>query len=127
MVSRVHERNDNHTCVKDYISSLPNLDKVIKEMICIPCGWWVTKEDREYIVETIENVNDAVRTLGITYEIIVIDDVSKDRLVELEEKFYDFLDASCSDLLSDIKTSGELNEETENSLKSKIEDFVKGF
>ena len=56
-----------------------------------------------------------------------LDDVAKDRLVELEEKFYDFLDASCSDLLSEIKNTGQLNEETENNLKSKIEDFVKGF
>ncbi len=54
MVSRVHERNDKHTCVKDYRTELPNLDKVIKEMICIPCGWWVTNEDREYIVDCIK-------------------------------------------------------------------------
>ena len=56
-----------------------------------------------------------------------LDEISKDKLVELEEKFYDFLDASCSDLLSEIKSTGQLNEQTENNLKSKIEDFVKGF
>ena len=56
-----------------------------------------------------------------------LDDIAKDRLVELEENFYDFLDASCSDLLSEIKNTGQLNEKTENNLKSKIEDFVKGF
>jgi dTDP-4-amino-4,6-dideoxy-D-glucose/dTDP-4-amino-2,4-dideoxy-beta-L-xylose transaminase len=54
MVSRVHERNDKHTCVQDFRCSLPNLDKVVKEMICIPVGWWVTKEQREYIVESIK-------------------------------------------------------------------------
>ena len=54
MVSRVHERNDKHTCVKEYRSALPNLDKIVKEMICIPVGWWVTKEQREYIVECIK-------------------------------------------------------------------------
>lgn len=54
MVSRVHERNDKHSCVKDYRSSLPNLDKVVKEMICIPVGWWVTKEQRQYIVNCIK-------------------------------------------------------------------------
>ena len=54
MVSRVHERNDKHTCVKDYTAMLPNLDKVIKKMICIPCGWWVTDEQREYIVDCIK-------------------------------------------------------------------------
>lgn len=54
MVSRVHERNDKHTCVKDFKCSLPNLDKIVKEMICLPVGWWVTKEQREYIVKSIK-------------------------------------------------------------------------
>ena len=54
MVSRVHERNDKHTCVKEFRSSLPNLDKVVKEMICIPVGWWVTKKQREHIVKSIK-------------------------------------------------------------------------
>ena len=54
MVSRVHERNDKHSCVREFRSALPNLDKVVKEMICIPVGWWVTKEQREYIVKSIK-------------------------------------------------------------------------
>jgi len=53
-VSQVHERNDIHTCVKEYRSLLPNLDKTIGQVISIPVGWWVTKEDREYIVECIK-------------------------------------------------------------------------
>jgi F-type H+-transporting ATPase subunit alpha len=56
-----------------------------------------------------------------------LDEIPKDKLSELEEKFYDFLDSSCSDLLSNIKDSGELSEDTENTLKTKINDFVKGF
>ncbi len=54
MVSRVHERNDKHTCVSEFISHLPTLDRVVEEMICIPVGWWVTEEDREYIVDCIK-------------------------------------------------------------------------
>ena len=54
MVSRVHERNDLHGCTKEFRTLLPGLEKVIKTMICIPNGWWVTKEDREYIVETMK-------------------------------------------------------------------------
>lgn len=54
MVSRVHERNDKHTCVSEYKTLLPNLEKLVDEMICIPCGWWVTPEEREYIVECIK-------------------------------------------------------------------------
>jgi dTDP-4-amino-4,6-dideoxy-D-glucose/dTDP-4-amino-2,4-dideoxy-beta-L-xylose transaminase len=54
MVSRVHERNDKHTCVREYKSILPNLDNVVKKMICIPVGWWVTETDRQYIVDSIK-------------------------------------------------------------------------
>jgi F-type H+-transporting ATPase subunit alpha len=56
-----------------------------------------------------------------------LDEIPKNKLSEFEEKFYDFLDASCPDLLSNIKDSGELTEETEINLKTKINDFVKGF
>ena len=51
--SKVHERNDKHTCVKEFQTHLPNLDKTIGKVVNIPVGWWVTKEEREYIVECI--------------------------------------------------------------------------
>jgi dTDP-4-amino-4,6-dideoxygalactose transaminase len=54
MVSRVHERNDKHSCVAEFTVELPNLDKLSQEMICIPNGWWVTPEDREYVVDCIK-------------------------------------------------------------------------
>lgn len=53
-ISRVHERNDKHTCTRNFKRELPNLEEVIKKHISIPVGWWVTKEDREYIIETIK-------------------------------------------------------------------------
>jgi len=53
MVSKVHARNDTHSCVSKYRTELPVLDKIERKRICIPCGWWVTKEDREYIVNVI--------------------------------------------------------------------------
>jgi dTDP-4-amino-4,6-dideoxygalactose transaminase len=52
--SQVHERNDKHSCVKNYISSLPNLDKTINNIVSIPVGWWVTEDEREYIVNCIK-------------------------------------------------------------------------
>lgn len=54
IVSQVHERNDIHTCVSDFKSILPNLDKTIKKVISIPVGWWITEEERQYIVDTIK-------------------------------------------------------------------------
>jgi dTDP-4-amino-4,6-dideoxygalactose transaminase len=54
MASRVHARNDTHSCVSKFRTALPNLDKFSANMVCIPVGWWVTQEDREYIVDTIK-------------------------------------------------------------------------
>lgn len=54
VVSRVHERNDIHSCVSQYKTILPNLDRLVGEMICIPVGWWVNDEQREYIVDSIK-------------------------------------------------------------------------
>jgi dTDP-4-amino-4,6-dideoxygalactose transaminase len=54
MVSQVHDRNDKHECVAQYRTPLPSLDVISKDMICIPCGWWVTDEDRQYVVDTIK-------------------------------------------------------------------------
>jgi dTDP-4-amino-4,6-dideoxygalactose transaminase len=54
VTSRVHERNDKHSCVAEFKADLPNVDLVAKDMICIPVGWWVTNEDMQYIVDTIK-------------------------------------------------------------------------
>jgi dTDP-4-amino-4,6-dideoxygalactose transaminase len=54
VVSQVHERNDKHTAVKEFRSNLPTLDKTIGKIVSIPVGWWVTKEQREYIVDCIK-------------------------------------------------------------------------
>ena len=52
--SRVHERNDKHSCMKEYIDDLPGVEKAVKSMISIPVGYWVTEEDRNYIVDLIK-------------------------------------------------------------------------
>lgn len=54
VVSQVHERNDKHSCVKEFKSILPTLDKTIGKIVSIPVGWWITKEEREYIVDCIK-------------------------------------------------------------------------
>lgn len=52
-VSRVHDRNDKHDCLKDFRAFLPTTDIVCDLICCIPCGWWVTEEDRQYIYDCI--------------------------------------------------------------------------
>ena len=53
MTSQVHNRNDINSCVKEFEEILPNLDILEKELVCIPVGWWLEKEDLEKIVESI--------------------------------------------------------------------------
>lgn len=53
--SQVHERNDKHTAVRDFkTNDLYNLDSTIDKITNIPVGWWVSDEDREYIVNLIK-------------------------------------------------------------------------
>jgi dTDP-4-amino-4,6-dideoxygalactose transaminase len=53
-VSQVHDRNDKHPIFKEFKTPLPITDQVCSDMCAIPCGWWLTQEDREYIVECIK-------------------------------------------------------------------------
>ena len=53
-VSQVHERNDKHTCVREFQSNLPSLDATIDKIVSIPVGWWLTPEERKYIVDCIK-------------------------------------------------------------------------
>jgi dTDP-4-amino-4,6-dideoxygalactose transaminase len=53
MVSQVHERNDIHSCVREFRSNLPTLDRVVPKLVSIPVGWWVG-QSREYIVHAIK-------------------------------------------------------------------------
>lgn len=55
MCSQVHRRNDVHTCFSKFKTSLPNLDKINEEIVCIPVGWYVTKEQCKNIVKLIDN------------------------------------------------------------------------
>ncbi len=54
MASELHKRNDLHTYLNDFPSNLPNLDKFYEEMLHIPCGWWVTREDCDKIISLIK-------------------------------------------------------------------------
>lgn len=50
-----HHRNDTHSVFSYAKCQLPNMDEWYSRFVHIPCGWWVSKEDREYIVETIKH------------------------------------------------------------------------
>lgn len=51
--SPLHLRNDRHSVFNNEDNKTPNLDDFYESFVHIPCGWWLTEEDREYIVNTI--------------------------------------------------------------------------
>lgn len=53
MSSKVHSRNDTHSMFNAFKRDLPGVDAFTRTHLCIPVGWWVTKEDREYIAEQV--------------------------------------------------------------------------
>lgn len=52
--SELHLRNDRHSIFKESKTDLPVFEEFYKEMIHIPCGWWVSIEDRERIALVIK-------------------------------------------------------------------------
>jgi dTDP-4-amino-4,6-dideoxygalactose transaminase len=54
MASELHKRNDSHSYLNDFNCDLPNLDQFYSEMVHLPCGWWLSKEDRLRIVNCIK-------------------------------------------------------------------------
>jgi dTDP-4-amino-4,6-dideoxygalactose transaminase len=59
-VNVAHIRNDQYTCFKDPNLVLnadeerPGLEDFNNKYIAIPCGWWVTDKEIQYIIETIK-------------------------------------------------------------------------
>lgn len=51
--SKVHLRNDIYSCFGIAKESLPGVDYFSAHCLSIPCGWWVTDEDREFIADVI--------------------------------------------------------------------------
>lgn len=63
VVSQVHARNDRHSCMAKFrrefsLSRLDNLNKLEKQICCIPVSWWLSEENLKYIVSTIREFFD---------------------------------------------------------------------
>jgi dTDP-4-amino-4,6-dideoxygalactose transaminase len=54
MASEIHKRNDWHSFLNDFQTKLPELDKFYSKLVHIPCGWWVTLEDCDKMIEIIK-------------------------------------------------------------------------
>lgn len=53
--SKLHLRNDIYSCFQTVPRPLPGVDAFSAKCLSIPCGWWLSSEDREYIVEAIKS------------------------------------------------------------------------
>lgn len=56
MSAITHTRNDTYSLFKDSRVSLPGMDDFGSRMLNIPCGWWVSEEDRQEISKTILDI-----------------------------------------------------------------------
>lgn len=54
MASPLHHRNDTHSLFAESKRELPQLDKFYKQLVHIPCGWWIGEEERNLIAELIQ-------------------------------------------------------------------------
>ncbi len=54
MASEIHKRNDLHTYLNDYPTEMPSLDRFYSRLVHIPCGWWVTLEDCDKMIDAIK-------------------------------------------------------------------------
>ena len=54
IASPLHHRSDTHSVFAASKCDLPELDSFCNSFVHIPCGWWVTDEDRELITDTIK-------------------------------------------------------------------------
>jgi len=51
--AKLHKPNHLHSLLKPFAGSLPQLEKYYERMIHIPCGWWLSVEDREKIIDAL--------------------------------------------------------------------------
>lgn len=51
--SKLHRPNHLHSVFAPYRRDLPGLAKFYRQLVHIPCGWWVTEDDRARIVDAL--------------------------------------------------------------------------
>lgn len=54
MASELHKRNDLHDYLNDFKQQLPALDTFYSKLVHLPCGWWVSNEERIKIIDVIK-------------------------------------------------------------------------
>jgi perosamine synthetase len=55
LASKLGRPNNLHSVFSYAKKPLPGLDRFYSRLLHLPCGWWVTQEDRERIVDVVKN------------------------------------------------------------------------
>lgn len=53
MASKLHQPSTNHSIFKPFRKHLPGLELFYSRLVHLPCGWWLSTEDREQMVDVI--------------------------------------------------------------------------
>ena len=53
--SKLHHRTDHYTGFKQYLHDLPGTTKFMSHVLAIPCGWWLSNNQVDYIIEVLKN------------------------------------------------------------------------
>mgnify|MGYP006140517039 CR=1 FL=1 len=55
--SKLHRPNHFHSVFSPFVSlPMPGLDAFYAKLLHLPCGWWVSDDDRERIVDAVREV-----------------------------------------------------------------------
>ena len=54
IASPLHHRSDTHSVFAKSRCELPQMDSWYESYVHIPCGWWVHEEERQKIVDAIQ-------------------------------------------------------------------------
>ena len=52
--SKVHARNDTKSIFKEFQKDLPGVEEFDRRHVCVPCGWWLSNEETETIVNALK-------------------------------------------------------------------------
>ncbi|GAC1374966.1 MAG: DegT/DnrJ/EryC1/StrS family aminotransferase [Aquirhabdus sp.] len=56
-VSTLHQRNDVYTGFHADTTALPNTTDLQNHVLAVPCGWWLSQQDLDYIVTSLQNAH----------------------------------------------------------------------
>ena len=137
--SKVHKRNDGHTCLNDFKCDLPLLDDLEKYYVCIPVGWWVNNIQLDHIKDciykwdkihkiTIRDVNsddfDSIKLLQKTLNNYTID-YDKEEFVNRLQRIKNTDIIKLAEIENKVVGMAKLNIETKFTENvGKIEDVV---